>query len=59
MDFMIYREAKDEAGKNIIRRCGFTGMPAIGTPVTRPVRSVDNIFDLVNNWNKILTKHTV
>jgi len=42
-----------------LARIQIGGMPAIGTAVWYPLINVDNIFNFVNSWNKIVSRHTL
>lgn len=49
----------DDISGRGLARIQISGMPAMGTQVTRPVINVDNIFNVVNSWNKIVSRHTL
>ncbi|MBI3472103.1 MAG: TonB-dependent receptor [Candidatus Solibacter usitatus] len=36
-----------------------SGLPGIGAPVVYPLIHVDNLFNLLNNWNKTLGRHSL
>ena len=42
-----------------LARIQIGAMPGIGAPVFYPLIHVDNLFNMLNNWNKIVSKHTL
>jgi hypothetical protein len=49
----------DSISSQGLARIQISGMSAMGTDVTRPVINVDNIFNVVNSWNKVVSRHTL
>jgi len=42
-----------------LARIQIAGMAAMGTQVFYPLINVDNIFNFVNTWNKVISRHTM
>jgi hypothetical protein len=42
-----------------LARIQISGMPSMGAPVYYPLINVDNIFNIVNTWTKVISKHTI
>jgi hypothetical protein len=42
-----------------LARIQISGMPSMGAPVYYPLVNVDNIFNVVNSWNKVISRHTI
>ena len=51
-------EANDTSGQGLAR-IYINGMNGIGGSTNYPLRNADNLFSLINNWTKILPKHTL
>jgi len=58
-DLGIRNPNPDEISEGGMARIEISGMQGMGTPVTRPLVNADNIFNWVNNWNKVVSRHTV
>jgi hypothetical protein len=58
-DLGIHNPNPDTISEGGMARIEISGMPGMGTPVTRPLFNADNIFNWVNNWNKVISKHTI
>jgi len=58
-DLGIRNPNPDEISEGGMARVDISGMQGMGTPVTRPLVNADNIFNWVNNWNKIVSRHTI
>jgi hypothetical protein len=58
-DLGIRNPNPDTISEGGMARIEISGMPGMGTPVTRPLFNADDIFNWVNNWNKIISKHTI
>ena len=42
-----------------LARIQIGGLPGIGPPVFYPLIHVDNLFNVLNNWNKTISRHTM
>lgn len=49
----------DPIGSTGLARIQISGMPSMGTAVYYPLINVDNIFNFVNSWNKVMSRHTL